>query len=90
MARRLNDSSVQTFKTGAEWRATVIAAILKNRAAIGEFQYHQKSSEGKRIPIGEPVSNYYPPIISVSSFQAVQSTIRHRNNHSGQFSKDTC
>lgn len=82
IARRLNDTRVPTFRTGVEWRAAVIAAILKNRAAIGEFQYHQKNSEDKRVPIGEPNNNYYPSIVSVSSFQAVQSTIRKRDNHS--------
>lgn len=87
IAKRLNEQGVATFKQGKEWRSATIAQILKNRAVLGEFQYHTKNAEGRRVPIGEVIRSYYPPIVNHTEFNTVQSTIRQRDNHPGQFSK---
>lgn len=63
------------------WRKSYINKILRNRAVIGEFQPHVKQN-GKRIPEGEPVKNYYPQIISEDMFYQVQDLIK-RNTHYG-------
>ncbi|CAK3291581.1 site-specific DNA recombinase [Vibrio crassostreae] len=88
IARRLNDLGTPTFGRGVEWRAAAISKILKNRAVIGEFQFHQKNNDGIRIPIGDVIRNAYPSIVSHKVYQVAQSLMRERDNHSGQYSRN--
>lgn len=51
------------------WQKSYVTKILTSRTVIGEFQPHVYSTvNGKRTrsPIGEPVPNYYPAVISTS------------------------
>ena len=45
--------------------------MLRNRAALGEFQKRRKLN-GKETPVGEPVPNYYPAVIDEDLFRAAQ------------------
>ena len=69
------------------WRESYINKILRNRAVIGEFQPHTFSRDetGKRIrtPDGEPLKNYYPPVIKESLFFEVQKQLRENGQRKG-------
>jgi DNA invertase Pin-like site-specific DNA recombinase len=90
IARTLNEEGYRTFKQNKEWRSSGVSKLLRNRALIGEFQFYQKNEQGKRLPIGEPITGYYPEVVSKSLFLAVQQGMDLRNkrgsgNRSGQF-----
>jgi DNA invertase Pin-like site-specific DNA recombinase len=70
------------------WRTSYIKKILKNPAVIGEYQPH-KMVEGKRQPVGDPVLNYFPAVVSTDLFYAVQDQIRKNslNYHGGRTGK---
>ncbi len=71
-------------KTGG-WRESYIQKILHTPAVIGEYQPHMKIN-GKRIPSGEPITNYYPAIIDKDLFFAVHNRLkrfREMNGHPG-------
>ena len=71
-------------KTGG-WRESYIQKILTSRAVIGEYQPHSIVS-GEREPIGDPIQDYYPPIISRDLFLQVENSIaqnRELNGYSG-------
>ena len=51
------------------WTVTKILDVLRNRAAIGEFQPH-KMEEGKPVPAGEARPDYFPAIVSLETFHA--------------------
>ena len=69
-------------RTGG-WRKSYIAKILKNRAVIGEFQPHKKTGR-RREPVGDPIPNYYPPIIDEELFYRVQARIKENAQKSGR------
>jgi hypothetical protein len=41
--------------------------MLRNRATIGEHQ-PKRIQNGKRVPYGDPISNFYPAVIEESLF----------------------
>ena len=68
-------------KTGG-WRKSYITKILRNRAVIGEFQPHT-SIDGKREPIGKPITGYYPAVIDEDLFYHVQNIIKSNEKMKG-------
>lgn len=85
--RRLNDvggwtppQQRKSQRTGG-WRDSYIKKILRNRAAIGEFQPFEKVN-GKRQPVGEPIEGYFPVVVKPHKFHAVQD-LHERNRHWG-------
>jgi DNA invertase Pin-like site-specific DNA recombinase len=65
---KLNNANIAPFGGGKGWAVSSIAQILNNRAVLGEFQPCHMVN-GKREPIGEPIKDYYPPIISADLFE---------------------
>ena len=90
IAKTLNEEGCRTFKQSKEWRSSGVSKLLRNRALIGEFQFYQKNDQGNREAIGEPISGYYPELISKQLFLVVQQGMDLRNkrgsgNRTGQF-----
>jgi DNA invertase Pin-like site-specific DNA recombinase len=71
IATRLNRSNVATFGGPNGWHQSYVAKILANRAVLGEFQPHIRV-EGKRVPNGEPIPDYYPAIVGEDLFYRAQ------------------
>ncbi|OPH84528.1 site-specific recombinase [Nitrobacter vulgaris] len=70
VAKRLNQDRIPAFVGKSGWHQSYIAKTLANRAVLGEFQPHRKV-DGKRVPDGDPIPNYYPAIMdSETYFQA--------------------
>jgi DNA invertase Pin-like site-specific DNA recombinase len=68
----LNAENVPTFNGGELWNTPYVGQVLKSKNVIGEFQ--PKRMEGyKRIPVGESIKGYYPPIIKEEIFYQVQA-----------------
>jgi len=65
----LNQAGLAAWGKNATWTITKVLDVLRNRAAIGEFQPH-KMEESKRVPAGEPQGNYFPAIVSLETFHA--------------------
>lgn len=63
------------------WRKSYIDKIIRNRSVLGEYQPHMLV-EGKSVPTGEPVKDYYPQIVSDQIFYGVQDLLS-RNRHKG-------
>ncbi|QPG58293.2 recombinase family protein [Shewanella eurypsychrophilus] len=89
IARILNDDGVLTFRKRTQWRSAGVGDILRNRATIGEYQPHQRVETG-RVPIGEPLANYYPAVVSISDFTEVQRGIANRRNSSTPTRRGQC
>ena len=68
------------------WIRSYVKKILHNRQVLGEFQLCKIVFEGgkkTRQPIGEPLTDYYPRIVSDADFYAVASMIAARHNKGG-------
>ncbi|MCI0756703.1 recombinase family protein [Teichococcus vastitatis] len=87
MARKLNEDGVPYFiSRGTKgWCVGSIVRVVDNRAAIGEMQPHSRlegRSSRKRAPVGDVITNYYPPVVSVELFNRAQAA-RKLNQKSG-------
>jgi hypothetical protein len=49
--------------------------VLSSRAVLGEYQLH-KLIDGKRMPVGEPIPDYYPAIVTPSEWLAARESIK--------------
>lgn len=64
------------------WQESYITKITKNRALIGEFQPH-KTVNGKRVPEGEPIKDYFPRLMTDEEFALLQDVVSERGRRSG-------
>lgn len=86
IAKVFTENNYKTFGQGKGWRPAGIQSVIKSRTVIGEFQPHV-IVEGKRVPEGEPILDYYPAIVPPSIFAEVQHIVDKRSNHSGSYRK---
>jgi len=77
IAANLNEGGVHTFSRGDMWHSSYIAKIIRSKSVIGEYQPKQKGD-----PVGEPITNYYPAIVSEDMFCKAQSARVSRMNPS--------
>jgi DNA invertase Pin-like site-specific DNA recombinase len=82
--KELNQGDGWKPKNG--WRKSYIDKILRNPAVIGLFQPHRKIN-GKRVPVGEPINNYYPRVIPDELFFRVQERLDRNVNYGGRTGK---
>jgi DNA invertase Pin-like site-specific DNA recombinase len=71
IATRLNKAKVATFGGPNGWHQSYVAKILSSRAVLGEFQPHIRV-DGRRVPHGEPVPDYFPTILQEELFYRAQ------------------
>ncbi len=73
---RLNTRKEPTWTRGKKkaqgWHSSYVAKIIENRAVIGHFQPHRMEN-GKRVPAGDEVKNYFPALIPEPMFLSVQN-----------------
>lgn len=82
--RRLNLEGVPTFRGGKGWHTSSIAKIIQSRAVLGEYQPHTGTHRNRnRKPDGDPIPNYYPPIIDNDIFWQAQGATQGRRQNAG-------
>jgi len=77
IAASLNERDVPTFNGGEMWHPSYIAKIIRSKSVIGEYQPKQKGE-----PVGEPIPDYYPAIVSENIFDKAQAARISRMNPS--------
>jgi DNA invertase Pin-like site-specific DNA recombinase len=89
ITRELNNSNVKTFsgKLNA-WRQVYVGKILKTAEVIGTYQPTEKI-EGRTRPVGDPIPNYYPAVISEELYWRVQRNKRVRTTAGNKGTKYT-
>ena len=96
IAKYLNSREIDTFGDSVKsarkakiWRESSITKILSEdygRSTLGELQLF-KMVDGKRTPVGSPIKDYYPRVISNSDFYQAQelresrATVRGRKGN---------
>lgn len=68
---------------GDGWRTSYIRKILSNPAAIGIYQPHQRTDNG-RAPVGDPIPGYYPAAVPEDVFYAVQQRLAGNRSTGGR------
>jgi DNA invertase Pin-like site-specific DNA recombinase len=65
------------------WRISYVKKILVNRAVLGEYQPHVDTDRG-RLPVGEPIADYFPRLIEPEVFHAVQALLAANRGKGGR------
>jgi len=86
IATCLNEEGVQPWGRGDGWQSSYLKKILINEAVIGTFQPHKKV-DGRRLPEGEPIKNYFPSIIDETVFFHAQKARQDRRHFGGRRGK---
>lgn len=77
IAAGLNERGVPTFNGGDMWHPSYIAKIIRSKSVIGEYQPKKKGE-----PIGDPIADYCPTIVSEDIFYKAQAARVSRMNPS--------
>lgn len=89
IAKKLNEAKVENWGKGkriaTHWHNSYIQKIIHSRTVLGEFQPHEyawvEDKDGRtqvRVPRGEPLKNYYPPVVDEATFMRAAEA---KNNH---------
>ena len=88
IASRLNAAGVAAFRGKDGWHASYVQKVLASDAALGTYQPHSIQG-GKRTPIGHPVPNYFPAIVTESvALKARAAIISRRHGSAGRKGAD--
>lgn len=79
IARRLNAEGYKPWGHGREWHGGTVTKFTDNEALIGRFQpctIERKVVDGvkieRRIPVGDPIEDYYPQVIPDELWKAAR------------------
>lgn len=71
---------------GTSYKPYQIQYLLRNRRLIGEHSpVGFSKEEGKNVPTGQVIENYYPPVVDPTVFAEVQQILKDRRPFSGQY-----
>ena len=75
IAKQLNREQVPSWGRSKGWYWAYVQRLLRNPAVLGEFQPCRRDTRGKKrlVPVGDPIKNYYPPIIDILIWQRAQA-----------------
>jgi DNA invertase Pin-like site-specific DNA recombinase len=79
VARMLNEEGIPAFRTTEGWGASSIHKVLTSISLLGHYQ-PTTTENGKRVPRGEPIKDYYPPIIDSDTFEKARIAVATRNS----------
>lgn len=66
-----------------KWNPSYVSAILNDRSVLGERQPHWFDEEQRRVPVGEPIQGYYPPIVDEALFYRSKAAKEKRIKQKG-------
>jgi DNA invertase Pin-like site-specific DNA recombinase len=81
IAARLNAAGVTAFRSKNGWHASYVQKLLSSDAPVGTYQPHTMEN-GRRVPIGPPVLNYFPPILDEGLLMKARAAIIARRGGS--------
>ena len=85
--RRKADGTTETYIP--RWSKAYIRKILTGRAVLGEYQPYKPNEDGKPVPDGPPVLDFYPQIIDEATWHRAQGDLKSRRGKSGREGRKT-
>lgn len=71
IAAELNRRGEPVWGKGNGWHDSYIKKILRSPAVIGEYQPCTRPKGGERKSAGDPIPNYFPAVVPIELFMAV-------------------
>lgn len=78
VAQMLNEEGIPAFRTAKGWGASTIQKILTSVSVMGHYQ-PTTIENGKRVPRGDPITDYYPQIIDPETFERARAAVSGRD-----------
>jgi len=93
IAGKFNKEGRPAISKARSWQDSFVWKILSGRQAVGEFQPMVSTFDSDKkktfVPVGEPVKNYYPPVVTEAAWQAAQQARKRRQfKQSGRVSAE--
>jgi len=83
ITKSLNEKNVKPFSTKTDgWQPSYIQKLLRNPAIYGELHL-QTQRDGKIEAFGEPISNYYPVLLSKEEWLLINHRRESRSSKGG-------
>jgi DNA invertase Pin-like site-specific DNA recombinase len=83
LERKLNTDKIPSIGRAARWHRSYLNKLVHNRSIIGEYQ-PMTGRGGVRVPSGDPVKGYYPPLMTEAEFFSAQQSIAGRTAKGGR------
>jgi DNA invertase Pin-like site-specific DNA recombinase len=88
ITERLNRVGTKSFGgtrgPGRGWHCSYVSRLLSNRAVLGEMQPAEYVDRLHRRPVGDPVKDYFPRIVSDELFWRAQAGLKARRGRGGR------
>jgi DNA invertase Pin-like site-specific DNA recombinase len=68
--------------TAGAWTNSFVCKVLRDRSVLGELQPKTKI-DGKRVPVGDMIPDYYPRVISDDLFNRAAGSLLQRKKQKG-------
>jgi DNA invertase Pin-like site-specific DNA recombinase len=65
-----------------------LGKLLRSRTLMGEYQAYIRPTKSTRKPVGDPVPNYYPALLTEAQFTKLQAALDSRKNKAGRRGTD--
>ena len=73
IAEQFNREAITPLGAGSMWHSSYIRKVLNSKATIGEIQLMKDG-----IPVGDPITDYYPAIISEETYYKAKAAQKKR------------
>lgn len=73
--------------TSGSWNLSFIQSVLNDRTVLGELQPKTTDDSRQRIPVGDPIPNYYPRVVEDSLWHRSRSASKSRSKQRGPSEK---
>jgi len=70
--------------TGDSWHTSLVGRLLHNRSLLGEYHPHKTDDAGQRVPVGDPVLNYFPVVLDEQTFLRAQAASDRKGKFPGR------
>jgi DNA invertase Pin-like site-specific DNA recombinase len=83
IAKGLNRDGKLSFLSETGWQPSSVIKIIRSRTAMGEYQPHKRAENGRRIPDGDPIKDYYPAVIDEGLWLQANAAVTVRRKDGG-------
>ena len=87
LALQLNSEGIKYWGKSPDWTGGKVRNLIKNKAVIGTCQPLKRLGKSDK-PDGDPILNYYPPIITLELWNSCQALRATKGTFGGALSKE--
>lgn len=83
IAKGLNRDDKESFLARSGWQPSSVIKVIRSRTTLGEYQPHRRDEEGKLVPDGDPIADYYPSVVNEALWIRANAAVAARRRSAG-------